>query len=324
MDFKDAFVLWRGLGIDYEGGVLDHPARVAIHFTHRLGALVAALVLGFVAWQAHAHRPVARRAHGGHGAGGGARGAAAARAVMVLKTFPLPLATAHNAVAALLLLAMVRCCGSCWPPRSRGALTPGCTAALATERPLAGAYNRPLMSTASPASLPARRDLARLLRARQAEGRGADRVHRDRRHVPRRARHAAARQRCVFGTVGIGLAASSAAAINHVLDRRFDEKMARTMNRPLPTGHVTTRQALAYAAVIGVVVDAVLWLLVNPLTAVLTFALADRLRGALHGLAQARDAAEHRDRRRGRRGAAGARLDGGHGHRPTRTRCCCS
>jgi cytochrome c oxidase assembly protein subunit 15 len=43
MDFKDAFVLWRGLGIDYEGGVLDHPARVAIHYTHRLGAIVAAL-----------------------------------------------------------------------------------------------------------------------------------------------------------------------------------------------------------------------------------------------------------------------------------------
>ena len=52
MDFKDAFVLWRGLGIDYEGGVLDHPARVAIHFTHRLGAVVAALALGFLAWQA--------------------------------------------------------------------------------------------------------------------------------------------------------------------------------------------------------------------------------------------------------------------------------
>ncbi|MGH8187468.1 MAG: COX15/CtaA family protein, partial [Steroidobacteraceae bacterium] len=42
MDVADAFVLWRGLGIDYEGGVLDHPARVAIHFTHRLGAIVAA------------------------------------------------------------------------------------------------------------------------------------------------------------------------------------------------------------------------------------------------------------------------------------------
>ena len=78
-------------------------------------------------------------------------------------------------------------------------------------------------------------------------------------------------QALLYGTVGIGLAASSAAAINHVVDRRFDEKMARTMNRPIPTGHVTTRQALTYAAIIGTVSMAVLWLLVNPLTAVLTF-----------------------------------------------------
>src|SRR5690606_9516188 len=42
----------------------------------------------------------------------------------------------------------------------------------------------------------------------------------------------------VFGSLGIALAASSAAAINHVLDRRFDAQMARTRNRPLPTGHV--------------------------------------------------------------------------------------
>ena len=34
-------MLWRGLGINYAGGVLDHPARVAIHFTHRVGAVVA-------------------------------------------------------------------------------------------------------------------------------------------------------------------------------------------------------------------------------------------------------------------------------------------
>lgn len=39
MDFSEAFVLWRGLGIDYEGGVLDHPARIAIHMMHRIGAL---------------------------------------------------------------------------------------------------------------------------------------------------------------------------------------------------------------------------------------------------------------------------------------------
>jgi protoheme IX farnesyltransferase len=48
--------------------------------------------------------------------------------------------------------------------------------------------------------------------------------------------------------------------------------MARTMLRPIPTGHLTTTQALAYAAVLGIVSMLILWLLVNPLTAVLTFA----------------------------------------------------
>jgi protoheme IX farnesyltransferase len=76
----------------------------------------------------------------------------------------------------------------------------------------------------------------------------------------------------LFGTIGIGLAASSAAAINHVVDRRFDEQMARTMGRPIPSGAVTAGQALTYAAVIGVLSMLVLWVLVNPLTAVLTFA----------------------------------------------------
>jgi protoheme IX farnesyltransferase len=75
----------------------------------------------------------------------------------------------------------------------------------------------------------------------------------------------------IFGTIGIALAASGAAAINHVLDRRFDEQMARTRNRPLPTGHVTERQALGYALVLAVVSMVLLWGCVNALTAVLTF-----------------------------------------------------
>jgi heme o synthase len=75
----------------------------------------------------------------------------------------------------------------------------------------------------------------------------------------------------IFGTLGIALAASAAAAVNHVLDRRFDEQMARTRNRPLPTGHLTERQALAYAAVLGAVSMIMLWGWVNALTAVLTF-----------------------------------------------------
>ena len=76
----------------------------------------------------------------------------------------------------------------------------------------------------------------------------------------------------VWGTIGIGLAASSAAAVNHVVDRSFDRKMARTMLRPIPTGHLTERQALIYAAILCVASMWMLWTLVNPLTAVLTFA----------------------------------------------------
>jgi protoheme IX farnesyltransferase len=75
----------------------------------------------------------------------------------------------------------------------------------------------------------------------------------------------------IFGTLGIALAASGAAAVNHVLDRRFDEQMARTRNRPLPTGHLSGRQALAYASVLAVLSMVMLWGWVNLLTAVLTF-----------------------------------------------------
>ena len=44
-DFSEAFVLWREIGVNYEGGVLDQPARAAIHMTHRIGAIVTLLVL---------------------------------------------------------------------------------------------------------------------------------------------------------------------------------------------------------------------------------------------------------------------------------------
>ena len=75
----------------------------------------------------------------------------------------------------------------------------------------------------------------------------------------------------LFGTLGIGLAASSAAAINHVLDARIDAVMRRTQRRPLPTGHLREPEALAFAIVLGVVSMLILGALVNPLTAVLTF-----------------------------------------------------
>ncbi|HJR73800.1 MAG TPA: heme o synthase [Luteimonas sp.] len=75
----------------------------------------------------------------------------------------------------------------------------------------------------------------------------------------------------VFGLLGIWLAAASAAAINHVLDQRIDAVMARTYDRPLPTGGLRTSQAVAFAAVLGVASMAVLVFLVNPVCAALTF-----------------------------------------------------
>jgi len=76
----------------------------------------------------------------------------------------------------------------------------------------------------------------------------------------------------IFGNIGIGLAAASAAIVNHVLDERIDAQMSRTKRRPLPTGKLSPRAALAFSAVLCVISMAMLWFLVNPLTAVLTFA----------------------------------------------------
>ena len=104
-DFRSAFVLWHGLHIDYEGGILAGPARIAIHLTHRLGATAA--TLGLLAAALFCLR---------HNLGPSVRRAAAVVLLllavqlsigisMVLRGFPLWLATAHNAGAAVLLLA---------------------------------------------------------------------------------------------------------------------------------------------------------------------------------------------------------------------------
>jgi protoheme IX farnesyltransferase len=75
----------------------------------------------------------------------------------------------------------------------------------------------------------------------------------------------------LLGTLGIGLASSSAAVFNHVLDARIDIQMMRTRGRPLPQGKLTEKSALGFASVLCVVSMIILWFLVNPLTAILTF-----------------------------------------------------
>jgi len=74
----------------------------------------------------------------------------------------------------------------------------------------------------------------------------------------------------IFGTIGIGFAASGAAVFNHVLDARIDIHMLRTRNRPLPQGRVSERAALSFASALCVISMIILWFVVNPLTAVLT------------------------------------------------------
>ncbi|NNF52376.1 MAG: heme A synthase, partial [Gammaproteobacteria bacterium] len=106
-DFAEGFVIWRELGVDYEGGVLHMSARVAIHLAHRIGAVVTFLVLGsiFILLMRAPFNAGLRAAAGvagvllliqlGLGIG------------IVLTHLPLAGATAHNAVAALLLLSIV-------------------------------------------------------------------------------------------------------------------------------------------------------------------------------------------------------------------------
>ncbi|KAF0285136.1 cytochrome b [Spiribacter sp. SSL99] len=104
-DFSEGFVLWRGLGVNYEFGVLDHPARMAIHLVHRIGAIAVTLVLGGLAfwlWRA-----------GGLGRvmGVAVAGALGLQVLIgignVIYSLPLTLAVAHNAGAALLMLVLV-------------------------------------------------------------------------------------------------------------------------------------------------------------------------------------------------------------------------
>lgn len=76
----------------------------------------------------------------------------------------------------------------------------------------------------------------------------------------------------IFGTIGIGMAAASAAAINHVVDHKIDTVMARTKKRPLPEGKVSTLNAIIFAWFLGTISMGILAFLVNPLTAGLTAA----------------------------------------------------
>jgi len=106
MDFANGFTLWRGLGVNYEFGVLDTPALTAIHVTHRLGAAVVSAVLLVVVFRSlKLQLPAGRRI------AWCILGLLLAQVSLgitnVIRGLPLPVAVLHNGVAALLLLSLV-------------------------------------------------------------------------------------------------------------------------------------------------------------------------------------------------------------------------
>jgi cytochrome c oxidase assembly protein subunit 15 len=102
--FRDGFILWREIGVDYEGGVLDLPSRTAIHMAHRIGALVTFLLLGILALRL-VRLPACRK--GGTVLAALLLGQVTLGILNVIMFLPLPIAVAHNATGALLLAAML-------------------------------------------------------------------------------------------------------------------------------------------------------------------------------------------------------------------------
>ena len=103
-DFREAFTLVREIGVDYEGGVLDHSARATIHLTHRIGAIVTLLVLLSTAWIT---RGVPSMRSGANLLLLGVCVQFTLGILNIILQLPLPNAVAHNGVAALLIVIMV-------------------------------------------------------------------------------------------------------------------------------------------------------------------------------------------------------------------------
>ncbi|NGX17476.1 COX15/CtaA family protein [Wenzhouxiangella sp. XN24] len=107
MDFAHGFTLWHGLGVDYEGGILHNSARVAIHVTHRVGAVVALLAIGLAALWARRRAPSAAGRLAGSLVGVALLAQILLGIVMVKTSLPLAIAVAHNGLAAVLLASIL-------------------------------------------------------------------------------------------------------------------------------------------------------------------------------------------------------------------------
>lgn len=108
MDFKEAFIIWREVGINYEFGILEPAARTAIHMTHRIGALLTALYLGWLSLYLIKKPRTIEIRQMGWIIGLLLLTQLALGITNVLASLPLAVAVTHNGVAGLLLLALVQ------------------------------------------------------------------------------------------------------------------------------------------------------------------------------------------------------------------------
>lgn len=132
VDFIDGFVPWRGLGVNYEGGVLSLAAATAVHMGHRLGALITFLYVGWLAMhvmRVGGKEHLIRQDERAQRAGlplcrygllmlVALLAQIALGVVNVLNHLPLSVAVAHNGMAALLLLSIVTFLHALHPPRT--------------------------------------------------------------------------------------------------------------------------------------------------------------------------------------------------------------
>lgn len=237
-DFHEAFILWRGIGVNYEGGVLDMAARSAIQMAHRIGAGVTFI---YLAWLSHKlARAGLRKVSIAVAVGSRRAGAPWASA-----TCTGPAAAGRN--------------GAQWRGRA-AAVHPACGigqhAASSVGVPVTTKFKQYLeLTKPRVVALLVFCAVIGMFLAVDSEG---NRV------LP-------TWQSGIFGTLGIWLASAPAAAFNHLIDQRIDKLDGAHLASAAGHGELTPMKVFVFAMTLGVISMLILVCLVNMLTAVLTF-----------------------------------------------------
>lgn len=239
-DVSQAFNVMQQIGPNYSGGTMDNAARVTIHLSHRIGALLTTLALLVLIVKLH-------RA-GMHSAARGVTTMLAAQILLgvsnVVFHFPIAIAVAHNIGGALLAATMV------------SLLYGLSTATLGEKTQMAPSWIsvwQDYLELTKPVVVLLMLVTAFVGMVLASAGMPSVQV-------------------VFLGLLGIALCSAASATVNHVVDQRIDSQMSRTEARPVARGRVSNTQALVFAAITGTSGLGVLFVGINALTAWLTLA----------------------------------------------------